>query len=109
VAEATVKRLLICVFRRISKAIGQVYQYWWSTCREINVFLQVRISQVYVLYPVVAYLLTLLSTYGSFKAMFKSRTGVRLGKFPVVRRTLFCRRCNFKRQVSAANPQAGQA
>jgi hypothetical protein len=31
------------------------------------------------------------------EAVCKSRTGVHLGKFPVVRRTLFCRRCNFKR------------
>jgi hypothetical protein len=29
-------------------------------------------------------------------------------KFPMVRRTLFCRRCNFKRQVSATNSQVGQ-
>jgi hypothetical protein len=27
----------------------------------------------------------------------KSRTGVYLGKYPVVQSTLFCRRCNFKR------------
>jgi hypothetical protein len=38
-----------------------------------------------------------------------SRTGVHLGKFPMVRRTLFCRRCIFKRWVSAAYSQAGQA
>jgi hypothetical protein len=26
--------------------MGQVYQCWWRICREINVFLQVRISHV---------------------------------------------------------------
>jgi hypothetical protein len=31
------------------------------------------------------------------KAVCKLRTGVHLGKFPMVRRTLSCRRCNFKR------------
>jgi hypothetical protein len=41
--------------------------------------------------------------------VYISRIGVHLGKFPMVRRTLFCRRFNFKRQVSAANSQAGQA
>jgi hypothetical protein len=30
-------------------------------------------------------------------------------KILIVRITSFCRRCNFKRQVSAANSQAGQA
>jgi hypothetical protein len=37
-----------------------------------------------------------------FKAICNSRTGVRLGKLPVLRRNLFCRCCNFKRWVSAA-------
>jgi hypothetical protein len=32
--------------------------------------------------------------------MCKSRTGVRLGKFPMVRRTLFCRRCNFSMMLA---------
>jgi hypothetical protein len=41
--------------------------------------------------------------------MCKSRAGVRLGKFPMVRRTLFCRRCNFSRFLSAGNSQAQQA
>jgi hypothetical protein len=43
-AEKTVKRLLCCGFRRIGKAIGKVYQYWWRICREINIFSQVGIS-----------------------------------------------------------------
>jgi hypothetical protein len=38
-----------------------------------------------------------------------SRTGVRHGKLPMVRRILFCRRCNFNRWVSAANSQAGHS
>jgi hypothetical protein len=46
--------------------------------------------------------------YGSLKAMCKLRTGVRVGKLSVVRRTLFCRRCNFSRWLSAVNSQAGQ-
>jgi hypothetical protein len=32
-----------------------------------------------------------------------------LGKFPMVQRTLFCRRCNFKMWVSDANSLLGQA
>jgi hypothetical protein len=38
VAETTVKTLLSCGFRRAGKAMGQVYQWWWRICREINVF-----------------------------------------------------------------------
>jgi hypothetical protein len=38
VAETTVKILLCCGFRRTGKAMGQVYQCWWRTRREINVF-----------------------------------------------------------------------
>jgi hypothetical protein len=34
--------------------------------------------------------------YGRMQAVCKSRTGVHIGKFPVVRRTFLCRRCNFK-------------
>jgi hypothetical protein len=34
---------------------------------------------------------------------------VQLGKFLVVQENLFCRSCNFKRHVPAANSQAGQA
>jgi hypothetical protein len=41
-----VKRLLCCGFRRTGKATGQVYRRWWRICREMNVFLQVRISYV---------------------------------------------------------------
>jgi hypothetical protein len=37
-AETTVNWLLCCGFRRTGKAMGQVYQCWWSICREINVF-----------------------------------------------------------------------
>jgi hypothetical protein len=47
-------------------------------------------------------------TYGRLKAVCKSLTGVHLEKFPMVRSTLFCRRCDFESQVSAANSQAGQ-
>jgi hypothetical protein len=40
--------------------------------------------------------------------LHKSRTGVHPGNFPLVQRTLFCKRCNFNGWVSAANSQAGQ-
>jgi hypothetical protein len=42
----TVKRLLCWGFRRTGKAMGQVYQCWWRTCRDIHVSFQVRISHV---------------------------------------------------------------
>jgi hypothetical protein len=48
-------------------------------------------------------------TYGRLKVVCKSRTGVHLGKFPMVRRTLVCRRCNFKNYMSGADSQAGPA
>jgi hypothetical protein len=46
VTETSVKWLLCCGFRRIGKAMGQVYQCWWRICRQINVSFQVRISHV---------------------------------------------------------------
>jgi hypothetical protein len=57
--ETTVKRLLCCGFRRIGKAMGQVYQCWWRICREINVFPTFEYDMFYVLYPFVTPLLTL--------------------------------------------------
>jgi hypothetical protein len=33
-------------FRRTGEAMGQVYQYWWRICREINVFFQFLLSHV---------------------------------------------------------------
>jgi hypothetical protein len=47
--------------------------------------------------------------YWILNAMFKSRVGVRFGKFQVMQRTLFCRLCNFKRWLSIANSHGGQA
>jgi hypothetical protein len=47
--------------------------------------------------------------YERLKAVCMSRTGVHLGKVPMVRRTLFCTRCNLTRKVSATNSLAGQA
>jgi hypothetical protein len=58
VVETTVKRLLCCGFRRTGKAMGQVYQFWWRTCREIIVF-SFDYYMFFVLYPFVTYLLTL--------------------------------------------------
>jgi hypothetical protein len=47
VDETTVKILLCCGFRRTVKAMGQMYQCWWSLCRQINVFFfQVSVSHV---------------------------------------------------------------
>jgi hypothetical protein len=41
------------------KAMGQVYQYWWRICREINVFSsRFEYHMFCVLYPIVTYLLT---------------------------------------------------
>jgi hypothetical protein len=59
VAEATVKRLQCCSFRRTGKAMGQVYQCWWRICREIQVFSRFE-YHIYILYPSVTYLLTIL-------------------------------------------------
>jgi len=44
-------------------------------------------------------------------ATCNSRVVVRLDKLPMVRRILFCRRCNFNKWLSAAPPppQAGLA
>jgi hypothetical protein len=36
VTETTVKRIICCRIQRIGRAMGQVYQYWWTVCREIN-------------------------------------------------------------------------
>jgi hypothetical protein len=33
-----VKGLICCGFRRASKEIGRVYQFWWRICREITFF-----------------------------------------------------------------------
>jgi hypothetical protein len=43
-AEATIKRLLCCGFRRTGKAMGQVYQCCWGIYRERRIFFQVRMS-----------------------------------------------------------------
>jgi hypothetical protein len=60
VAETTVKTLQYCWFRRTGKAMGQVYHWWWRIYREINVFFsRFEYHMFCVLYPFVAYLLTL--------------------------------------------------
>jgi hypothetical protein len=54
VAETADKRLLCCGSRRPGKAKGQVYECWWRTCREINVFFfTFECHMFYVLYPFV--------------------------------------------------------
>jgi hypothetical protein len=58
--ETAVKRLPCCGFRRADKAMGQVYQCWWTICREINAFFfRLEYHIFYILYPFVTYLLTL--------------------------------------------------
>jgi hypothetical protein len=67
---ATVKICLGCGFRRIGKAMRQVYQCWCRICREINVFPRFQYHMFSVLYQSVTYLLTLLlrlNELGSFK------------------------------------------
>jgi hypothetical protein len=56
VADKTVKRLLCCEFRGTSKAMGQVYRFWWKVYREINVFFRFKYHMFYVLYLFVTYL-----------------------------------------------------
>jgi hypothetical protein len=59
VTQRTVKRLLCCGFQHTGKATGQAYQCWWRICREINAFSRFEYHMFYVLYPFVAFLLTL--------------------------------------------------
>jgi hypothetical protein len=49
-----------------------------------------------------------ITVYMPLQAMCKLWLGVHLGKFPMVPRTLFSRRCNFKTWVSPSNFQAQQ-
>jgi hypothetical protein len=64
-------RLLCCRFQRTGKAMGQVYQCWWRTCREINVFSpRFEYHMFYVLYPFVTCLLT--PTYVTISIYFLS-------------------------------------
>jgi hypothetical protein len=44
VAETTVKRLLCFGFRSIGKAMGQVYQWLWRICREMDFFFCSRLE-----------------------------------------------------------------
>jgi hypothetical protein len=72
VAETTVKRLTCCGFRRIGKAMGQVYQCWWRICREINLFSRFEYHMFHVLYPFMSCLLTLpLNTTAFECSMFR--------------------------------------
>jgi hypothetical protein len=57
--QTTVKRFLCCGFWRTGKGMGQLYQWWWRICREINVFHRFDSHMFYVLYQFVTYLLTL--------------------------------------------------
>jgi hypothetical protein len=53
------KRLLCCGFLRTGKAMGQVYQCWWTICRDIKGFYRFEYDMFYVPYSSVTYLLTL--------------------------------------------------
>jgi hypothetical protein len=46
-------------FRHTGKSMGQVYEYWWRICREINNFSRFECHMFYVLCPFVTYLLSL--------------------------------------------------
>jgi hypothetical protein len=46
-------------------------------------------------------------THGILTAACNSRFGLRIGNLQVMRRTLFCRRCNLKRRVSALLQDGG--
>jgi hypothetical protein len=59
VTKTAVKTLLCCGCRRTGKAMGQMYRCWWRICREINIFSSFEYPMFYILYPFVAYLLTL--------------------------------------------------
>jgi hypothetical protein len=59
VCQTTVKILVCCGFRRIGKAMGQVYECCWRICREINVFPRFEYHMFHVLYLFVTYLLSL--------------------------------------------------
>jgi hypothetical protein len=50
-------------FYAAGKAMGQVYECWWRVCREINVLSSFGYHMFYVLYPFVAYSLTLPRTF----------------------------------------------
>jgi hypothetical protein len=63
VAETTVKRLLSCRFQHTGKTMGQVYQCWWRSCREINVFSRFKYHMLHVLYQFVTHLLTVPHKY----------------------------------------------
>jgi hypothetical protein len=76
VVETTVKRLLSCGFRRTGKAMGQVYQCLWWTCREINVPPPPgsNIHMLYVLYPFVTYLLILPHIFMNHATVWMSKS-----------------------------------
>jgi hypothetical protein len=59
VAETTVKTLLCGGVRCTVKVTGQVYRCWWRICWETNVFPRSEYHMFYILYPFVAYLMTL--------------------------------------------------
>jgi hypothetical protein len=59
VAETAVKILQCCEFWHTGKAVGQVYQWWWMTCQEINLFSKFEYHMFYVFYLFVTYLLIL--------------------------------------------------
>jgi hypothetical protein len=61
-----VKRLLCCGVWRIGKAMEQVYQCSWRTCREINAFSSFEYQTFYVLSPCVTHLLTVICIVTDF-------------------------------------------
>jgi hypothetical protein len=74
VAETAVRRLLCCRFQRTGKAMGKVYQCWWRTCRETNVFSRFQYHMFYVLYMYICGIFTDSQSYmGKYTYMCDER------------------------------------
>jgi hypothetical protein len=68
VIEKTVKTLMCCGFRRIDKAMAQVFKCWWRICREILFFPSFEYHMFYFLYLFVTFLLTDPRNMGTLKS-----------------------------------------
>jgi hypothetical protein len=58
--------------------MGQVYQWWWRICREINVLSRFKYHMFYVLYPFMIYLPTPRRCNGSRDSSVGITTGYEL-------------------------------
>jgi hypothetical protein len=99
--------LFIANIHYMFRPIGHLQVYKWTLQRNRQFSCQILYSLsglalsyaantgLYNLWLLSAQFVTSSYTYGKLKALCKSLTCVHLGKFPVGRRTLFCRHCNF--------------